>query len=73
MPVRWTPTAESRFHLQLTGVGQALRWLPASGDGKDQLADLPSLATTARPEASQGAGRRAGHGHCRRLGRVQPR
>ncbi len=53
MPVRWTPAAESRFRVQLTGVGQALRWLPVAGDGKDQLAELPSLATTTRPEASK--------------------
>ncbi len=51
MPVRWTPTAESRFHLQLTGVGQALRWLSTSSDAKDDLAGLPSLAATARAEA----------------------
>jgi hypothetical protein len=53
MPIRWTPTSESRFHVQMTGAGEALRWLPASGDGKDVLADLPSLATTTRPDASK--------------------
>jgi hypothetical protein len=53
MPLRWAPAAESRFHVELTDAGQALRWLPAAGDGKSQLADLPSLATAARPEASK--------------------
>ena len=53
MPVRWTPAAESRFHLQLTGVGQTLRWLPVTSQEKDPLAGLPSLATTTRPEASK--------------------
>ena len=53
MPLRWAPAAESRFHVELTDAGQALRWLPVSGDGKSQLAELPSLATTARPEAAK--------------------
>jgi hypothetical protein len=53
MPLRWTPTAETRFHMQLTGAGQALRWLPAGADGVDPLADLPSLATVARPESAK--------------------
>ena len=53
MPLRWTPAAESRFRVELTDAGQALRWLPASGDGKSQLAELPSLATAARPEAAK--------------------
>ena len=53
MPLRWTPTAETRFHVQLTGAGQALRWLPAGADGGDPLADLPSLATVARPESAK--------------------
>ncbi len=53
MPLRWTPTAETRFHVQLTEAGQALRWLPAGADGGDPLADLPSLATVARPESAK--------------------
>ncbi len=53
MPMRWAPTPESRFHMQLTGAGQALRWLPAAGNEKNQLADLPSLATSTRPEAAK--------------------
>ncbi len=51
MPMRWIPTAESRFYMQLTGAGEALRWLPAVSSEKNPLAELPSLATTARPEA----------------------
>ncbi len=51
MPVRWTPTVESRFRVQLTGAGQALRWLPPSRDGDDPLAGMPSLAAVTRSEA----------------------
>jgi hypothetical protein len=53
MPMRWTAASESRFRVQLTGAGQALRWLPASGDGESQLPDLPSLATSVRPESAK--------------------
>jgi hypothetical protein len=53
MPVRWTPAAESRYHVQMTGVGQTLRWMPASTDEKNPLAELPSLAATSRAEASK--------------------
>ena len=49
LPVRWTPTSESRFRAQWTEAGQDLHWLPA-GDG-DALAAMPSLAATARAEA----------------------
>jgi hypothetical protein len=52
MPLRWTPVAESRFHLQLTGAGEALRWLPGTA-GENRLADLPSLATSVRPESAK--------------------
>ncbi|MGD0383034.1 MAG: hypothetical protein ABSA77_05890 [Thermoguttaceae bacterium] len=53
MPLRWMPAAETRFHVQLTGAGQALRWLPAATDGSDPLADLPSLASAARGESTK--------------------
>ena len=53
MPLRWSPAAESRFHVRLTGVGQSLRWLAAGNDGDDLLGELPSLATAARPEAAK--------------------
>jgi hypothetical protein len=49
LPVRWTPTSESRFRAQWTEAGQDLHWLPA-GEG-DALAAMPSLAATARAEA----------------------
>jgi hypothetical protein len=49
MPMRWTKTAESRFRVQMTPAGDALRWLPA--EGKNQLAELPTLAATAKPES----------------------
>ena len=51
MPVRWTPAAESRFHVALTGAGEALRWLGTAADGSDRLAELPSLALSAKPDA----------------------
>jgi hypothetical protein len=53
MPLRWTPTVETRFQMQLTGAGQALRWLPGGSDGNDPLANLPSLATVSRPESTK--------------------
>jgi hypothetical protein len=53
LPLRWTPVAESRFHVQLTGAGQALRWLPGAAGGDNRLADLPSLATAVRPEGAK--------------------
>ena len=53
MPVRWTPAAESYYSVQLTGTAQALHWLPAGKDGVSPLAELPPLATAARPEAAK--------------------
>lgn len=50
MPVRWTPSRESRFRVRWTSLGQALRWLPNASDGDDALAGLPSLASSARAE-----------------------
>ncbi len=49
MPVRWSPAGESRFRVQWTSAGQALRWLPSAGD-EDALAGLPSLATDSRTQ-----------------------
>ncbi|MHB8951529.1 MAG: hypothetical protein ACYC4U_00970 [Pirellulaceae bacterium] len=49
MPVRWSPSRESRFRVQLTESGRAAQWLPAREDGQDVLANLPSLATVAQP------------------------
>ncbi len=53
MPVRWTPTAETHYNMQLTGTAQALHWLPAGKDGLSPLAELPPLATAAQPEAAK--------------------
>ena len=50
MPVRWAPTRESRFRVELTESGRAAQWLP-DHDGQEVLNQLPSLATVA--EAKQ--------------------
>ncbi|RCS54089.1 VWA domain-containing protein [Bremerella cremea] len=47
MPVGWTPGTSSRFRVSLTDSGQAMQWLPQTGD---QLELLPSLASSAKPE-----------------------
>jgi hypothetical protein len=48
MPVRWSPAAEARFHVQLTSRGQDLSWISAA-PGEAAYARLPSLATAAPP------------------------
>jgi hypothetical protein len=53
MPVRWTAASEARFRVQLTGAGEALRWLAASGNASTTLADMPSLAATTQAEPSK--------------------
>ncbi|MHC4398162.1 MAG: hypothetical protein ACYTG0_00610 [Planctomycetota bacterium] len=55
MPVRWTPSRESRFRVQLTSSGRSLRWFPSAGDGPADLAHLPSLAKVAQPRAREQA------------------
>jgi hypothetical protein len=52
LPVRWSRSRESRFHVQLTERGQELRWLPTSGVGLrgDLLARLPTLAHNQQPQ-----------------------
>jgi hypothetical protein len=51
MPVRWSPGRESRFRVRLTDSGRSLRWLPEAANlEEDVLAQLPSLAASARPE-----------------------
>ncbi|MBI1249386.1 hypothetical protein GC197_16295 [bacterium] len=47
MPVGWTPGTSTRFRVALTDSGQAMQWLPQTGD---QLELLPSLETSAKPE-----------------------
>jgi hypothetical protein len=48
MPVRWAPSPESRFRMQVTSRGQDLSWISAAPGSGDALARLPSLATSAR-------------------------
>ncbi len=52
LPVRWSRSRESRFHVQLTERGHELRWLPASGVGPrgEVLARLPMLARNQQPQ-----------------------
>ncbi|MGQ9651243.1 MAG: hypothetical protein ACUVXJ_14130 [Phycisphaerae bacterium] len=52
LPVRWSPTRETRFRVQLTEQGRDLRWLPTVGNltEGEALPQLPTLATVARPE-----------------------
>tara|TARA_R110001592_G_scaffold348994_1_gene643558 strand:- start:13760 stop:16042 length:2283 start_codon:yes stop_codon:yes gene_type:complete len=51
MPVRWSPTRESRFRMSLTDRGANLNWLVPSADrDQGQLDQLPSLTTHTRPE-----------------------
>ncbi|HPD30127.1 MAG TPA: vWA domain-containing protein [Phycisphaerae bacterium] len=52
LPVRWSPTRETRFRMQLTEQGRDLRWLPTVGNltEGESLPQLPTLATVARPE-----------------------
>jgi hypothetical protein len=49
LPIRWEPAQESRFHMKMTGAGQALRWLPGGRGEDDTLSGMPSLATVAKP------------------------
>ena len=51
LPVRWTPSRETRFRMQLTERGSELDWLSAAtGGGNDILAKLPSLASFPLPD-----------------------
>jgi len=52
LPVRWTPTRESRFRMQLTGRGADLNWFGAASQENEMevLGKLPSLATAAKSE-----------------------
>jgi len=49
MPVRWTPSRETRFRIEMSTAGKALQWL-AGSEGDIELANLPSLASVARAE-----------------------
>ncbi len=52
LPVRWSRSRESRFHVQLTARGRKLRWIPQgeSGQPGDELAQLPTLARNEHPQ-----------------------
>ncbi len=50
MPVRWTPTRESRFRVRLTETGRLVQWLPVQDGDQDVLVQLPTLATVAQPQ-----------------------
>ncbi len=49
LPVRWSRSRESRFHVQFTERGRELRWLPPAGTPGDELAHLPTLARNEQP------------------------
>ena len=49
LPVRFEPSQEARFRVQMTPAGQALRWLSGHLDAEDSLAGMPSLATVTTP------------------------
>lgn len=51
LPVRWSPTRESRFRMSLTDRGASLNWLvPSAGSDESILDKLPSLTTHSKPE-----------------------
>jgi hypothetical protein len=51
LPVRWTPSRETRFRMQLTERGSELDWLStAAGGDADIFGKLPSLASSAVPD-----------------------
>ena len=52
LPVRWSRSRESRFHVQLTPRGRELRWIPAApaGEPGDELAFMPTLARSEQPQ-----------------------
>jgi hypothetical protein len=54
LPLRWTPTREERFRVNLTERGQDLHWFPsASPESDSSLANLPTLASTGRAEQAK--------------------
>ncbi len=56
LPVRWTASPETRFHVKMTDQGRDLHWLGEAaadfGEG-DSLPRLPTLASTAQPERNK--------------------
>ena len=56
LPVKWTASPESRFHMKMTEQGRDLHWLGDTvGDfnGGDSLSRLPTLANSAISERSK--------------------
>jgi hypothetical protein len=54
LPVKWTPTRESRFRMKLTDEGRGLRWLGEDSASDDvRLAGLPTLASSAQLDRSK--------------------
>lgn len=51
LPVRWIPSRETRFRMQLTERGSELDWLSSAAGGEaDVFGKLPSLASSAVPD-----------------------
>ncbi|MGQ0635964.1 MAG: CARDB domain-containing protein [Planctomycetaceae bacterium] len=54
LPVRWTPSRETRFRMQLTERGNEFDWLStAAGSDGEVLSKLPSLSASAVPSHSK--------------------
>ena len=55
LPVRWTNSRETRFHMRLTETGESLHWLPEEDEasGGDSLKRLPTLARSSQSGALQ--------------------
>lgn len=53
LPVRWTPSPESRFRVELTRQGRDMHWsLDAAGGDETVTGRMPSLAAAALPESN---------------------
>ncbi len=52
MPVKWSAGRESRFRVHLTESGAAMGWMPQQ-ETEQVLTNLPSLATTMKPEGTK--------------------
>ena len=49
LPLRWTATGETHFHVSLDPAGQAAHWLPEAATA-DAMANLPSLAANSKAQ-----------------------
>jgi hypothetical protein len=50
LPVRWTPSRETRFRMEWSALGQTLRWFPADAGGQEDVKLLPALVRSSRAE-----------------------